>query len=208
MSKSDTFSLAARGDREALLELMLDCQGELGRFVDGQIGTSARVHFNSDDILQETFVSAFRSVSSLRATDRIGFFAWLKQIATNRIRDAARKEATAKRGGNVKRIDPAHEDFGRSALDLVSEIADPAAATASTFAARREAIDAMHVALALLPDDQREAIRLHCFERLSLKLTAAQMERSYDSICGLVQRAKQSLRESLHTSSKWLSKKH
>ena len=63
----------------------------------------------------------------------------------------------------------------------------------------------MQVAIASLADEQREAIRLHYFERLTLEETATAMRRSTGSVRGLLQRAKQQLRQQMDRSSKWLS---
>jgi RNA polymerase sigma factor (sigma-70 family) len=73
--------------------------------------------------------------------------------------------------------------------------------------AGHEAVQAVHVGLAGLPDDQREAIRLHYLDGASVKETAAAMERSPDAVRGLLHRAKQALRNTLGRSSRWLSKK-
>lgn len=195
------------GDRNALLQLLLDVQNELGRFVADRHGTALQSQISDDDILQETFVRAFRDVKSLRADNRIGFVVWLETIAANQIRDTARRQSAAKRGGNRIQERATRERFAERAVELIEELVDVDGGTPSHFAARNEAMDALTVALANLSDEQREAVRLHFFERLTLIETAARMDRSWDSVRGLIQRAKQSLRASMHKSSLWFSKK-
>jgi RNA polymerase sigma-70 factor (ECF subfamily) len=58
-----------------------------------------------------------------------------------------------------------------------------------------------------LPSDQREAVRLHALEGQTLATTAQNIRRSPAAVRGLVHRAKQRLRELMHSSSRWFDKK-
>ena len=71
--------------------------------------------------------------------------------------------------------------------------------------ARREAIHAVQVGIAALPDDQREAIRLHVLEGKSLEETAAALNRTPGAVRALAYRAKLQLREAMGSASMWLS---
>ena len=71
--------------------------------------------------------------------------------------------------------------------------------------AAREAVGAIRVGIAGLPDDQREAIRLHVLEGRSLAETAAAMNRSPGAVRALIHRGKQQLRDGLGRASVWLS---
>ena len=77
--------------------------------------------------------------------------------------------------------------------------------TPSVSVARRELIDAVHVGLACLPEDQRKAIQLHCLEGRSLEETAELMEKTPGAIRALVHRGKGKLQEQLDRSAIWLS---
>ena len=195
---------ARAGDRDALFQLMLEVQHDLGHFVSFKIGNNFRI--NEEDILQDVFAKSIKEVSKSRAANRIEFLARLKKIATNRIIDVARHQASKKRGGDRKRIESKQDVYSGQAFDLINHLSADGS-TPSQFAARNEAIDAMTVAIANLPDDQRKAVRLHFFDKLSLKETAAAMDRSWNSVHGLIQRARQTLRDSMHKSAMWLSKK-
>jgi len=65
----------------------------------------------------------------------------------------------------------------------------------------------VQVGIAGLPDDQREAIWLHHLSGKSIEETAAAMDRTPASVRGLLQRARQALRDALVRSTLWLSKK-
>lgn len=194
---------AKSGGQDSLLELVLQYQSVLTAFVDKQLGQHLSNVLSEEDILQETFVHALRSITKFEGDNQIGFVAWLKAIATNRIRDAARKASTAKRGGGMNQV-VNREQAESKAFDLIHELSGDGY-TPSFFAARQEAISAINAAIIVLPDDQREAIIMHCYEKLTLEETAQRMNRSRDSVRGLIQRGKQALRISMDASSKWFS---
>lgn len=197
-------SRSKAGDQECLLELVLQHQKILSAFVSKQIGTKLINVVGEEDILQETFVQALRSIADFKGTRKVAFVAWLKAIATNRIRDVARKTASAKRGGGMNQVVNAQNAAETKALNLIEQLTGDGY-TPSVFAARREAVSAIQAALVVLPEDQRQAVEHHCFEKLTLDQTAKKMGRSRDSVRGLIQRAKQSLRISMEASSKWFS---
>ena len=210
-SNDDVFSnqiaKATNGDRDALRNLLLDVHHDLGKVVAYKLSGPSANQLNEEDVLQDVFIRAIEEVGKLQATDRAGFLAWLKKIASNQIVDMARKKASSKRGGDRVRVDGKQNAFEDRAFDLISQMSETDGSTPSQFAARREAIEAMNIAIANLSDEQREAVRLHFFDRLTLKETAEKMDRSWDSVRGLVQRAKQAIKESMHKSSLWLSRK-
>ncbi|MEM7316163.1 MAG: sigma-70 family RNA polymerase sigma factor, partial [Planctomycetota bacterium] len=131
------------------------------------------------------------------------FYAWLKTIAMNRIRDAARSASSKKRGGDRVRVTSSPDESNAGViLDALGAQDD---ITPSRAAASAERIDAMRIAMATLSEDQQEALKLHYFQRLSLDETAEAMGRTTGSIRGLIQRAKEKLRDEMDRASKWLS---
>jgi DNA-directed RNA polymerase specialized sigma24 family protein len=67
-------------------------------------------------------------------------------------------------------------------------------------------VQAVHVGLASLPDDQREAVRRRFVERQDYAAAAEAMGRSPEAVRSLVKRAKQSLRGFMGRSSRWFFK--
>ena len=197
---------AANGDRDAMLQLLLDHQQQLGRFVTMKMSRHPRTGTTADDIIQETAFKAFQHAEAMKATSTGEFYSWIKTIAQNLIADVVRRDRTSKRGGGANQINHLKGEFEGRATDLIAELSGDGF-TPSQFAARHEAISAMQVAISALPEDQRQAIQLHCFQRRTLQETAELMDRSPASIHGLVQRAKKNLRELMHRSSMWLSRK-
>jgi RNA polymerase sigma-70 factor (ECF subfamily) len=73
--------------------------------------------------------------------------------------------------------------------------------------ARGEALQALQVALAALPDDQRQAIQMRLLEGKTLEETAHVLARTPDAVRGLVHRGKQGLLEAMGRASLWLKSK-
>ena len=91
-------------------------------------------------------------------------------------------------------------------VELVELLSDRGR-TASQVIARREAVHAIQIGIADLPEDQQQAVRLHLIEGKSLAETAAAMNRTPGAVGALVHRAKENLREAMGRASMWLSRK-
>src|SRR5947207_1599436 len=82
---------AQRGDRAAFEELVR----RTSRLVFARLFLEVGDAHRAEDLLQETLLSAFRSLGSL--SDPAGFRPWLLKIAQNVAIDAARREQRKKR---------------------------------------------------------------------------------------------------------------
>jgi RNA polymerase sigma-70 factor (ECF subfamily) len=72
---------------------------------------------------------------------------------------------------------------------------------------RDEIVTAVHVALASLPADQRDAVQLRFLDGKSVEETATALQRTPAAVRGMLYRAKQSMRQVLGRSSRWFGKK-
>jgi RNA polymerase sigma-70 factor (ECF subfamily) len=198
-------SEAVAGDHAALERLLLAHYDHVLARINRLLPDDLRSQL-SEDVLQETFVQAFRDIAAFAPTGEQAFRAWLETIAEHRAQDAVRRAGRKKRGGDFRRAGDVAGASGSQWLPLV-ELLGTDASTPSQFAARHEAIQAVQVGVSALPDEQRDAIRMHCLERLSLEETAQAMNRSPGAIRGLVHRGKTALRACLVRSSLWLSKR-
>ena len=102
------------------------------------------------------------------------FGAWLETVADHRLQDALRRVRRKKRGGDYQRVADRGSQAGSQWLPLV-ELLGGDIGTPSQNAAQQEAVLAVQVGVSALPADQREAIRMHCMDRLSLEETAEAM---------------------------------
>lgn len=205
-ANSELIELAVRGNSDALALLLFRTHDSLAQYVRPRLGSQLARHYSVEDATQDTFEQAFRTVTSADFADEVSFQAWLKQIAQHRLLDAAKRFNAKKRGGDFQQANPTPDEFRGRAVDLIAEISS-GGATASQIGAQNEAVDAVQIAIASLSLEQRRAIRLRYFELKSVEEVAEIMDRSAGSVRGLIQRAKEALRMSLHKSSLWLSKK-
>lgn len=194
---------AKAGDQPALERLLLDHYGPLAAHLARRLPASAGLALEVEDLIQQTFANAFVRMPQFQLSGDATFLAWLITIGENQLRDALRAQQRQKRGGGG--VAPAIDPDAKWAL--LVEAACGASPTASALLAREEAACAVQVAVAALPTDQREAICLRYFEGRSLDETAARMQRTTGAVRGLVDRAKQALREALDRASLYLSGK-
>lgn len=83
-------TLAQQGDRDAMGQLIQREMPWVRALIAGYIGSSDQV----DDICQDTFVSVWRAIGSLKKKDR--FKPWLYRIAINKVRSFLRANARQK----------------------------------------------------------------------------------------------------------------
>ncbi len=197
---------AVAGDQAALERLLFLYYDRLAAYISRKLPADVRSQLGVDDLLQDTFVQAFRDIGTLAPQGEQAFGAWLETVADHRLQDALRHAHRKKRGGDFQRAADGAGQEGSQWLPLV-ELLRGDVGTPSQNAAQQEAVLAVQVGVSALPPDQREAIRMHCLDRLSLEETAEAMQRSPGAVRGLVQRGKIALRECLVRSSLWFSKR-
>jgi RNA polymerase sigma-70 factor (ECF subfamily) len=201
-TEDELIERAADGDREALQVLLIEHCVWLPRHIDRQLPDDMRGVLSVDDLVQDTLVEVFRSIGQLRSRGRLAFAAWIKSVADNRTRNAVRDVRCKKRGGNVRRVSAPHSS---SVADLTQLLSDHGE-TPSRPMVRNELVAAVHVGLAGLPEEQRDAVRLRLLDGKSLEETATALERTPAAVRGMLYRAKQSMRQALGRSSRWFGK--
>jgi RNA polymerase sigma-70 factor (ECF subfamily) len=198
---------AVGGDASAMERLLLDRANWLSRLIARQLPETLRGAVDVDDVLQQTFIRAFRGIGSLAARSEPAFQLWLATIAQNQLRDTLKALRRRKRAADRRAQDGPVTDSHGALVQLVERLSDRGD-TPQHGAARREAIRAIQVGVARLAEDQRWAIQLYLIEGKSLLETAATMARTPDAVRGLIHRGKQHLRALLANSSRWLDKKN
>jgi RNA polymerase sigma-70 factor (ECF subfamily) len=207
MFTADTFAdlivQARAGNRIAVERLLLGHYSSLAGYVRRRVGEPYSDSLTPEDLLQETLVYAVRDMSRCRTGSAESFASWLHSIVDHRLEDARRAMRTKKRGGGRWAVARAERGLESSVQDLIAALADRQL-TPFGAAVREEALSALDVGIANLPDDQRQAVRLHFLEHRSVDETSAVMDRTPAAVRGLIHRAKQALRAALHRSSMWL----
>lgn len=196
----DLISAAVDGDASALEQLLWSNYGALERHIAPQIPADAHKHFSVEDILQTTFSQAFRDIRRFESRGSGAFFAWLRTIADHRLVDALRKM----RKGTAHQISINHAGDLSSLTDLYDLVCHDSASPSKNVG-KDEAVRALQIALAGLPDDQQQALRLNCLEGKTIEEVAAELGRTEAAVRGLVFRGKKNLAEAMGRSSRWLS---
>jgi RNA polymerase sigma factor (sigma-70 family) len=142
----------------------------------------------------------FRDIGRFQPRGDGSFFAWLRTIADHRLIDALRK---LDRGG-AHQLSAARFGSSSSIVDLVDVVCHDSDSP-SKHVRKQEAARAMQVAIAGLPEDQKEVIRLHCLEQKPVEEIARETGRTDAAVRGLIHRGKKNLAEAMGRSSRWLS---
>ena len=157
------------GDVEAFGTLVERYRTEFGRIAAGML----RDRDEADDVLQEAFISAYRSLGSCRDPDR--FRTWFYTIVTNRCRDALRKKPAV----DIDTVEVA----AKETTDAATEDAELA--------------DKLERAMAKLTPEQREVFVLKEIEGKSYEEMSVLLDLKVDALRMRVMRAKDVLRKAL-----------
>lgn len=189
-------SEAIDGNHAAMQQLLLAQSAEVARFIESRLPRKIRSTVDTDDILQQTFIDAIRSVKRFKPQQDGTFLGWLKLIAERRLQDSVKAAQRAKRGGDFNRVQRPKITQSHSIDDIVN-LLSAGSHSPSKSVARHEAVHAVQVAIQRLPDDYRRAVELRLLEGRSLDETAAAMNRTPRAVQGLVDRAKRKMRAAL-----------
>lgn len=195
-TESELVTKAVGGDRAAMQQLLMTHMTAVARFAASRLPTSARDVIDPEDIVQQTFAEAFRSVSRFRQQEDSSFQSWLTAIASNKIMDAVKGLQRKKRGGQFKRVRRVVADETRSVNDLV-HLLSGGGHTPSHSVAGHEAVQAVQNAISELPKEYQKAVQLRLLEGKSLAETAELMNRGPRAVQGLIDRAKKKMRAAL-----------
>jgi len=146
------------------------------------------------DVVQETLLKAHAKRDQFRGTTEAEFTAWLRQILANSLAEEARRFGAAARDVNLERS--LEEALDASAARLEACLS-ASTTSPSEQADRNEQVLHLSAALALLPDDQRQAVELHHLRGLSSPEVARLMERTQRSVAGLLLRGMRRLQQLL-----------
>jgi RNA polymerase sigma-70 factor (ECF subfamily) len=202
----ELLAAAIRGDRLALGEVLLARFDGLKTLIERCLPARLGDVLTAEDVLQETLVRVIRGIASFEPRDGASFERWLETIARHTIESLEVAETAQKRGGRFQRRMHRAASPSGSIADLVDLLSDKSS-TVSGKAAKKEAIQAVQVGIACLPDEQQQAVRLRYLQGQSLGETADALGRSPAAVRGLLYRAKTRLRDALGRSSRWFSRK-
>jgi RNA polymerase sigma-70 factor, ECF subfamily len=162
----------------------------VGRYQDRLYRLALRMTRNrcdAEEIAQETFLRAHRSLGFFRGESRFG--TWLYRIAVN--------EALMRRRAAARRPTQSIEELLPRSSDVGIEPADSGPESADALVERRQLIGRVHAALDSLDDAQRAALVLRDLEELSAEEAAEVLFVSTDVVRQRAHRARLKLKELL-----------
>ena len=176
---------AKSGDSSALGSLIDPYRPWLLGKAGPLVGDRVARRFDPGDVVQLTYLNACREFGSFQGGSPGELAAWLERILENSlsrlIRDHTRLQKRAV--GREQAGDAAGDGFP-------GHLTSP-----SEKAIRREDAEKLVLALARLPRDQREAVRLRHLEGWPLTRIAAELGKSIPATAGLIKRGLKALRE-------------
>jgi len=175
-----TAPLSSRAAREERLALHAE---KLRTYVEFRLGPALARRVEPEDVVQETFLRAWRDLEHVTLSGEGALFGWLTTIARHVIVDVARAARTRKRAGGVVALE--RDAWSRSGT---AEPADPASGP-RTRAARNERQARMHAAFRALSPRHRRVIALRQFEQRSAREAAARLGCGEMAVHALFRRA-------------------
>src|SRR5689334_6719028 len=164
---------AQRGNPEAFGRIFDEYAGPIYRFIASRVNRPS----DAEDLTQHVFVKALEALPRYEARG-VPFGGWLFRLARNAVIDHVR---TRREHSELDAVaGRAHGDAGPDEIAVV-----------------RQELDAVGSALAMLTDEQREAISLRFFAGLSAREAAEAMGKQEGTVRGLQFRAIAALRREL-----------
>jgi len=174
------------GDHEAFSVLFSKYRPRLAVLIHYRMSAELRSFFEVDDILQETFLKAFRDFHQFTYRLPGSFMSWLARIADHVMADLARSQGRQKRhGGEMLRFRSQSNPAGPEPAD---------SRTPSRAFAEEEGLRGLLEKLNLLPEEYRQAILLIKVEGLSTQEAAERLGKSNEATALLLHRALKRLR--------------
>ncbi len=228
--RAERVARAAAGDADALQQLIVHYHPILHHALETHIDAALRGHVDPADVLQQTYVAAFRALSAPHQSPSgsegrvqspsgsegpapdprplphfdspAGFYKWLETIALNQLRDLERALRRQKR--DVARQARDAPNLGDSCPNLLNRLAGRDS-TPSRRVGRAEAVAAVLSCLARLNDDQRTVVRLRFLEDIPVTEIAQRLGKTETAVYTLCHRGLKSLRERMVSITRYLT---
>ena len=190
--------------RETLQDALLSKAPMLREAIKKRIPPRLRAVISPDDILQEVGIGVVGSAAP-GLDDVEHFDAWLLTIAERRLLDAIKLVTRLKRGGHGGVLRLANPMITMKSFIGLFELAAAKTITPSSEVAVSEAVTAVRIALAAIPDSSRRALWLCYIEGRSREQIATIMGRSPCAVNALLFRGLQLLKHYLGPARRFFS---
>ncbi len=171
--------LAADGEeRRAILNRMFEEQKpRLLRMIAVRMHPKVRARVGASDIVQETYVEAFKHVEDYARDPRMPFFLWVRRIAGQRLMKAHRFHLDAQRR-DARQEQRAERCIPNASTVAMAEFLQDERPSPPSMAERDEARSRLVRLLDEMNETDREVIAMRHFEGLSNEEVAAELDLS------------------------------
>ncbi|MBZ5620614.1 MAG: RNA polymerase sigma factor [Acidobacteriia bacterium] len=180
---TSTFTLlekAKAGDEEALSQAFEEHRRRLAVLIHFKLSPRARELSEVEDLVQETYLRAFRDLHAFTYQTPGSFLRWLSSIADHVIIDRVRYQNRDRRAAEEVPFRSPSNPAGPEPADTK---------TPSRLFAQQEAVERLLSRLNALPEDYRQAILMAKIEGLSTGEMAERLGKSREAVSLLVYRA-------------------
>lgn len=193
---------ASAGDEDALTRLLCHHHHRLLGFTIRKIGVDWQGKIDPEDILQEAYISVVGSIGSFTWQGEDSFYHWVARIIDHRFLDQVRALRRRKRdAAREVALDASRSSRHGAMLDRLL----PDFSTASRAMRREDAVAAMLMCIAKLPEDYRRAVERIYLNEEPIKDVAREMDRTEDALRRLVGRALERLAACMGRASRYIS---
>ena len=190
--RSEQIGLATSGDRQALQRLIVEYHAPLRRSIEANLNGVFYTRIDPDDVLQDTYVAAFKAIAGASFDGPAAFYGWLETIASNQLKSRIRSLKQKKR--DIEREVAPKVSLATTHIDVFQRLVSPQS-TPSRGVARAELAAAVMSCLARLTEEQRIAITMRFLEECSVSEIAVHLAKSESAVYMLFHRGLKALRE-------------
>lgn len=192
---------AATGEHDALEHVLTAYHRRLLGFVRRKIDARWLGKIEPEDVLQEAYVEAFKSIGGFQYQGEESLYHWMTRIIDNRFFSQVRRWQALKRQASRETRKP---DCSSAYQTLLEELGTETQ-TPSRVAHQLEVQGAIMSCMARLPDELRIVVYRHYFQADTFAAIARDLNRSEDSIRRMAQRAMDGLKTCMGRASQFLS---
>lgn len=185
---------ARAGDEQAVRRLLILYHPRLRARLIRQMDPVMRSKVEPEDILQQVYLEAFRAIGQFNYQGKDSFLRWMFTILDRKLIDEHRALRAERR--DVRREVSAGPSAGRHTtyVDLMARVMTEGSSP-SQVVRKNEALGALSVCVAALPEHYREVIRMRFMEGRPVADVAEALGRSIGSIHMICHRALRQLRD-------------
>jgi RNA polymerase sigma-70 factor, ECF subfamily len=166
----DLLERAGRGDDQACAELLARHRDRLRRLIAVRLNRRLAARLDASDLVQDVLAEAHRQLAAYLKERPLPFYAWLRQIAWQRLIDTHRRHLQAQRRSVHREAPTALPDESMAAL---ADLLVSSRSTPSKQLIREEVRARVRQALLELNERDREVLVMRYLEQLAMGEIAA-----------------------------------